>query len=68
MNNIIIFDDYFFKVNFSLTIAHRDFKFRLPSLHSPLEGTVSQIFYLGFGFHFMPKNGKVFEKFASIIF
>ena len=62
------FDNYFLNVDFSLTITHRDFKSRLPSLNTPLEGTVSQIFYLGLRFYFMSKNGKHFVKFVNIIF
>ena len=62
-----IFDIYFFNVNFSLTIAHREFKSRLHSLHTPLKGTLSQIFYLGLGFYFMSKNGKHFVKFVNFI-
>ena len=63
-----IFDNYFLNVNFSLTIAHKEFKSRLHSLHIPLEGTVSQIFDLGLGFYFMSKNGKHFVKFVNVIF
>ena len=63
-----IFDNYFLNVNFSLTIAHREFKSRLHSLHTPLEGTLSQISYLGLGFYFMSKNGKHFVKFVNFIF
>ena len=64
----LIFDNYFLNVNFSLTIAHREFKSRLHSLHTPLEGTVSQIIDLGLGFYFMSKNGKHFVKFVNFIF
>ena len=55
-----IFDNNFVNVNFSLTIAHRDFKSRLLSLHTPLEEKVSHIFFLCLGFFFMSKNGKHF--------
>ena len=54
-----IFDNYFLNVNFSLTIAHREFKSRLHSLHTPLEGTVSQIFYLGLGFYLCLNTGNI---------
>ena len=64
----IVFDNYFLNVNFSLTIAHRDFKSCLRSLHTHLKGTMSQIFDTGFGFYFMSKNGKHFVKFVNINF
>ena len=64
----LIFHNYFLYVNFSLPIAHRDFKSCLRSLHTHLEGTVSQIFDIGLGFYFMSKNGKHFVKFVNIIF
>ena len=60
-----IVDNHFLNVDFSLTIAHRDFNSRLLSLHTPLEGTVSQIFYLGLGFYFMSKNGKHFLNYIK---
>ena len=63
-----IFDNHFLNVDFSLTIAHKDFKSRLLSRHTLLEGTVSQICYLGLGFYFMSKNRKHFVKFVNIIF
>ena len=63
----VIFDNYFFNVNFSITKAYIDLKFCLPCLHTHLEGTVSQIFYLGPGFYFMTKNGKHFINFVKII-
>ena len=64
----LFFDNYFLNVNFSLTIAYRDFKSCLCSLHTHLEGTVSQIFDIGLGFYCMSKNGKHFVKFVNIIF
>ena len=63
----IIFDKIFLNVHFSKTI-YKDFKFCLLSLHIHSEGTVSQIFNLGLSFYFMPKNGKHFLNFLSIIF
>ena len=38
------------------------------SLHTHLEGTVSQIFYLGPSFYFMTKNGKHFINVVKFIF
>ena len=38
------------------------------SLHTHLEGTVSQIFYLGPSFYFMTKKGKHFINFVKFIF
>ena len=58
----LIFDKYVLNINFSLTIAHRDFKSCLRSLHTHLEGTASQIFDIGLGCYFMSKNGKHFVK------
>ena len=62
------FDKIFLNVHFSITIAYKDFKFCVLSLHIHSEGTVSQIFNLGLSFYFMSKNGKHFLKFVSIIF
>ena len=38
------------------------------NLGNLLEGTVSQIFYLGLSFNFMTKNGKLFVFFENLIF
>ena len=62
------FDNLFLNVQFSITMAYRDFKFRLHTLNIYSEGRVSQIFNLGLSFIFMSKNGKHFPKFVSIIF
>ena len=64
----VIFDNQFLNVYFSITKAYTDFKFRLPSLHIYLEGTVSQIFNLGPSFYFMTKIGKHSIIFLKIIF
>ena len=58
-----IFDNIFLNVHFSITIAHKDFKFCLPSPHTHSEGNVSQISGLGLSCFFMSKNGKHFLKF-----
>ena len=63
-----IFEYYFLKVVFSITKAYTYFKFLLLSLHSHLEGTVSQIFNLGPSFYFMAKIGKHYLHFEIIIF
>ena len=55
----IILGNYFWNVNFLITIAYTDFKFCFPILHTYSEGTVSQNFDLGLSFYFMPKNGKL---------
>ena len=64
----LIFDNYFSNLNFLKTIAHKRFRFYLLTLGTHLEGTVSQIFYLCLSFNFMPKTGKHFVKFVTIIF
>ena len=40
----------------------------MPSLHTHLEGTVSQFFYLGPSFYFMTKKRETFYKFCKIHF
>ena len=62
------FDKIFLNVHFSITIAYKDFKICVLSLHIHSEGTVSQIFDLGLSFYFMSKNGKHFLNFVRIIF
>ena len=62
------FDQIFLNVNFSITIAYKDFKFCLLSLHIHSEGTVSQIFNFGLSCYFMSKKRNHFLKFVSIIF
>ena len=62
------FDNIFLNVHFSITIAYKDFKFCVLSLHIHSEGTVSQIFNLGLSFYFMSKNRKHFLNFVRIIF
>ena len=64
----VIFDNQFLNVYFSITKAYTDIKFRLPSLHIHLEGTLSQIFNLGPSFHFVTKIGKHSINFVKIIF
>ena len=64
----VIFDKYFSNVNFSITIVYTAFKFCLLSLHTHLEGTVSQIFDLSPSFYFMAKIGKHFINFVIVFF
>ena len=64
----LIFDKICLNVHFLITIAYKDFKFCLVSLHIHSEGTVSQIFNLGLSFYFMSKNGKHVLTFLTIIF
>ena len=66
--NKLFFDKIFLNLHFSVTIAYRDLKFCLLSLHIYSEGNMSQIFDSGLSFYFMSKNGKHFLKFLSIIF
>ena len=47
----LIFDKILLKVNFSITIGYKDFKFCLLSRQVHSERTVSQIFNLGLSFH-----------------
>ena len=52
-------DNYVLNLIFSITIAYAPcFKFCLDILQTHLEGTVSQIFYVGPSFDSMPKIGK----------
>ena len=62
------FDHYFLIFIFYKTIQYTAFKFCLPILRIHMEGTVSQISYLGPSFYFMPKIGKQCEKFRKNIF
>ena len=63
----LFFDQIVLNFHFSVTIAYKDLKFCLLSLHIHSEGIVSQFFYLGLSFYFMSKNGKPFLKFVGII-
>ena len=67
-SNNLFFDKIFLNFHLSVTIAYKDLKFCLLSTDIHLEGTMSQIFYLGLSFYFMSKNGKHFLKILSIIF
>ena len=49
-------------------MANRKIKHYTFNLGNLLEGTVSQILYLGLSFHFMTKNGKLFVFFVNLIF
>ena len=62
------FDNYFFNVIFSKTIAYIGFKFCLGILQTHIEGTMSQIFHLGPSFYFMTKIGKHFTNFRKNFF
>ena len=53
---------------FSITIACTQSKFDVVILSTYMEGTVSQILYLGLSFYFMPKIGKHLKKVMVIIF
>ena len=64
----LIFDKIFLNVHFSITIAYKDFKYCLLSLHMHSKGNMSQFFNLGLSFYFMSKNGKHFLKCLSILF
>ena len=46
----------FFNTDISLNMYTLVIQFYTDVLNIPLEGTVSQIFYLGLGFYFMKKN------------
>ena len=48
---------YFLNMDISLNIQTLAIKFYTGVLNIPLEGSVSQIFYLGLSFYFMIKNG-----------
>ena len=49
-------------------MAKRKIKHCTFNLGNLLEGTVSQIFYLGLSFYFITKNGKLFVFFENLIF
>ena len=51
------FDFYFFNMDISLGICFPKMKFCIVSHTILFEGSVSQIFDLGFSFYFMSKNG-----------
>ena len=55
-------------MNISVTIKVFDLKCSVYALNVPLERRVSQIFYLGFSFYFMSKNGKLLVIFKNIFF
>ena len=52
-----IFITYFFNIDILVTVHVFDLKFCFHILKVPLEGSVSQILYLGLGSYFMSKNG-----------
>ena len=60
------FVNYFFNVIFAKTIAYIGFKFCFRILQTHLEGTVSDIFYLGRSFYFMAKIGKHFANLEKL--
>ena len=53
----LFFHFYILNIDISLNIYTLMIKSYTGVLNIPLEGTVSQIFYLGLGFDFMTKNG-----------
>ena len=61
------FDQYFFNLNFSRTMAS-ELTFCFHILNKHLEEIVSQIFHLRLSSYFMSKIGKLFEKSVKIIF
>ena len=63
-----IFDNYFFNLNFSITMVYTELKFCFLIIPTHSEGTVSHIFLLGLSFYFMSKNGKPFAKCVKLIF
>ena len=54
---IMFFRKYEFNIDISVTIHVFDLKFCFHILKVPLEGSVSQILYLGLSLYFMSKNG-----------
>ena len=52
-------------MDISFTIYVIDLRFSVYNLKVLLEGSVSQIFYLGPSFHFMAKNGLLFVFFMQ---
>ena len=57
---------YFFNVNFSITIAHTEFKLCLVIFHTNSEGTVSQMSDFDLSFYSMLEIGKHFVKSVNI--
>ena len=52
-------------MDISVTIYLIDLRFSVYILKVLLEGSMSQIFYLGPSFHFMAKNGQLFVFFMQ---
>ena len=59
----LFFHFYFLAKDFSLNTVAMHLKFYTHVDNILMEGTVSQIFYLGLSFDFMTKNGKLFVIF-----
>ena len=64
--NCLPYDIYFLNANISIFPAWISMKFLLVNGNIQMEGTVSQIFYIGPRFDFMIKKGKLFVIFFSI--
>ena len=62
----VYFDTYFSIVHISLNFALNNLKFCGAVDDIPIEGTMSQIFVLSLRFHFMSKNGQLFNLFFLI--
>ena len=62
------YDDYFFNMDFSITIAYIGFKFCLYILRICMEGSVSQICLVGPSFLLMTKFGKHFVNLRTNFF
>ena len=61
----LFFDFYFLNMDISLNIYTLVITLYTGALNIPLERTVSQISYLGPGFHFMIKNGNFWSFFKT---
>ena len=52
-------------MNLSITMAYKDLNFCLLSLQTRMDGAMSQAFYFGLSFYFMPKIGNQYVKFEK---
>ena len=64
----LFFHFYFLNMDISLNIYTLVIKLYTGVPYIPLEGTMSQIFYLGPGFHFMIKKRVTFGYFLKLYF
>ena len=64
----LFFHFYFLSMDISVNIYILVIKFYAGVLNTPLEGSVSQTFYLGPGFYLIIKKRATFSHFLKLIF